>query len=395
MTITFYPDDCTIVLPVLQENSVDACVTDPPYGLNFMGKGWDDGAVAFDPETWKKVYRVLKPGAHLLAFGGTRTFHRMACAIEDAGFEIRDTVMWLYGTGFPKSLDVSKAIDKQAGAERNKVARVRFDGKSTGREGASFNACDVSMMSGPPITEAAKQWQGWGTALKPAWEPIIMARKPLIGTVAKNVLEHGVGGINIDGCRVGNTKQVPKSVSRNNQWYGNSAEMGTEGGHNPNLGRWPANLVHDGSDEVEATFMMYGNRKSCDKPSKAAAAGKIFGGSRTQGAIYPGDNGSAARFFYSAKASKADRNGSKHPTVKPIALMQYLCRLVTPPNGVVLDPFAGSGTTGRAALLEGFSAILIEREEEYIADIKRRFEEGEGCNHVSENFSTPEKIFTT
>lgn len=319
--------DCLERLRELPDCCVDACVTDPPYGLSFMGKRWDYDVPGAD--VWREVLRVLKPGGHLLAFAGTRTQHRMAVQIEDAGFEIRDMIAWVYGSGFPKS--------------RN------LDG----------------------------DWEGWGTALKPALEPITVARKPLIGTVAANVLEHGTGALNIDGCRVGTSKQVPASASSTaNAIYGKglgSLGTGATGsGFDPNVGRWPANLIHDGSEEVVALFP---ESKSCNSPSSAKPEGRILSGARSQGAIYPGESGSAARFFYCAKASKADRGGENtHPTVKPTELMRYLCRLVTPPGGVVLDPFMGSGSTGKAAVLEGFRFIGIEREAEYLEIARGRIQ---------------------
>jgi site-specific DNA-methyltransferase (adenine-specific) len=314
MAFTIHHGDCREVMATLDAESVDAIVSDPPYGLSFMGKGWDHGVPGV--EFWTEALRVAKPGAHLLAFGGTRTYHRLACAIEDAGWEIRDCVMWVYGSGFPKSHDVSKAIDKAAGAEREVVgpsrANVRSDLKYGGND-PSHNHGRLGAVTHPPITapatDAARQWQGWGTALKPAWEPIIVARKPLVGTVAENVLTHGTGGINVDGCRVG-TETLTYIAG----------ETGGEGG-------------------------------KCGARKRA----------------------SAARFFYCAKASKADRGGdNKHPTVKPTDLMRYLCRLVTPPGGVVLDPFTGSGSTGKAATLEGFRFIGIEREAEYVQIAKAR-----------------------
>ena len=323
--------DCLDRLRELPDCSVDACVTDPPYGLSFMGKAWDYDVPTVD--VWREVLRVLKPGGHLLAFAGTRTQHRMAVQIEDAGFEIRDLIAWVYGSGFPKSLDVSKAIDKAAGAEREVVGIA-------GRSG-SARACMAGDFAGgeyhatAPATPAAQQWAGWGTALKPALEPITVARKPLTGTVAANVLEHGTGAINVDGCRVG-TEQLPAMNA-------GQPRIGTfERGvmvTPERVGRWPANLIHDGSDEPCALL------------------------------------GDAARFFYCAKASKADRgDGNTHPTVKPTELMRYLCRLVTPPGGVVLDPFMGSGSTGKAAALEGFRFIGIEREAEYLDIARGRIE---------------------
>ena len=350
--------DCLDVLPTLDADSFHACVTDPPYHFGsivkrfaksggadrplsksgphartargFMGKEWDGGTVALEPETWAAVLRVLKPGAHLAAFGGTKTFHRMACAIEDAGFELRDTLMWVYGSGFPKSHNQ--------------------DG----------------------------EWEGWGTALKPAWEPIVLARKPLAGTVAQNLAKHGTGAINIAGCRVGDE----------------------------DVGRWPANLLHDGSEEVIDAFPVApGQIADASSNSEKRKTQNVYGAMKRGGheasaerryttngstnfAAKPGarrgDTGSAARFFYCAKASKIDRgDGNTHPTVKPRALMRWLCKLVTPPQGMILDPFNGSGSTGLAAIDEGFGYVGIEREAEYIGIAKRRL----GLSAVSETES--------
>ena len=338
--------DCVDVLPLMGENSIDAVVCDPPYGLAFMGKAWDHGVPNAD--VWRAVLRVLKPGGHLLAFGGTRTYHRMACAIEDAGFEIRDQIGWVFGSGFPKSKNL--------------------DGEHA----------------------------GWGTALKPAWEPVVLARKPLAGTVAANVQKHGTAALNIDGCRVAMSSEDAAYIAERIRGFNATRSIGGDGiyagggkafdrsaAYDASKGRWPANLIHDGSDEVMALF--------------PGASGQL-------------DAGSAARFFYCAKASKADReggcdeltpihrpNGNKwtdqdyrvargerppsaesgplrnhHPTVKPTDLMRYLCRLVTPPGGVVLDPFMGSGSTGRGALLEGFRFIGIEREADYFCIAQAR-----------------------
>lgn len=333
----------------LEDNSVDSIVTDPPYGLSFMGKKWDYDVPS--TEIWAECLRVLKPGGHLLAFAGTRTQHRMAVRIEDAGFDIRDMIAWVYGSGFPKSMDVSKAIDKAAGAEREVIGKNQFaarrvqnkDRPNTANVGGYVNS-EASLLITAPATEASQQWQGWGTALKPALEPITVARKPLIGTVAANVLEHGTGALNIDGCRV-STSDVLSFGSRE---LGDGIKYGkckpTTEGIQHDQGRWPANLIHDGSDEVDGMF-----------PKSAS-----------------GTFGSASRFFYCAKASKKDRGDNNHPTVKPTDLMRYLCRLVTPPGGVVLDPFTGSGSTGKAAMLEGFSFIGCELSEEYAAIAKER-----------------------
>ena len=336
---SIYKGDCREILKEWSDNCIDSIVTDPPYGLAFMGKGWDRGVPGC--EFWAEALRVAKPGAHLFAFGGTRTYHRLACAIEDAGWQIRDCLGWIYGSGFPKSLDVSKAIDKAAGAERERIGDYGqgFRAKGSGLEGWQREAHSVDKGITAPATEAARQWQGWGTALKPAWEPIILARKPFIGTVANNVLEHGTGGLNVDGCRIGtdSTTTIRSGNSGANGRYGKDTRVFTR--ENP-PGRWPANIIHDGSDEVEALF-----------PCSVS--------------------GSASRFFYCAKASRSERGeGNHHPTVKPLRLMRYLCRLVTPPNGIVLDMFAGSGSTLVAACLERFAFAGCELSPEY-AEIAR------------------------
>jgi DNA modification methylase len=406
--IELRPGDCLDVLAAMADASVDSCVCDPPYHLTsivkrfgapdaapaksgktgayarasrgFMGKQWDGGDIAFRTEVWAHVLRVLKPGGHLLAFSGTRTYHRMACAIEDAGFEIRDQIGWAYGSGFPKSHDVSKGIDRAAGAERIEIiGKARGGVKPNGGYGADGSAGlieeekwrDVTA----PATDEAAQWQGWGTALKPAWEPVVMARKPLIGTVAENVLKHGTGAINIDGCRVGTEVETwPKSRSFRSgisSGYTEGIDKGpTQSTGEAPPGRWPANIVHDGSDEVVEAFpdVGAGNGGEYSGTDPGMWAGK----QRTTIERHNDPAGSAARFFYTAKADADDRLGSKHPTVKPLDLMQWLVRLVTPPGGTVLDPFAGTGTTGEAAFREGFRAILIEREPEYQNDIRRR-----------------------
>lgn len=367
-----YHGDCLEVLRTLPDCSVDSVVTDPPYGLSFMGKKWDYDVPSV--EIWAECLRVLKPGGHLLAFAGTRTQHRMAVRIEDAGFEIRDMIAWIYGSGFPKSLDVSKAIDKAAGAEREVVGVAGKSGSIRNSMAGDFAGGEY--MKTAPATEAAQQWQGWGTALKPALEPITVARKPLIGTVAENVLTHGTGAINVDGCRVGDfVNTTPSGVDRRNAAL-------AEAGYRPDAyqmgqttpsgaqGRWPANLIHDGSQLVLDLFpeTKSGNLSPHHK-LKASDNRLMSGGNqeRSPRTEFGGDTGSAARFFYCAKTAKKDRGeGNAHPTVKPIDLMRYLCRLVTQPGGVVLDPFMGSGSTGKAAMLEGFDFIGIEREADYI-----------------------------
>lgn len=314
--IALHRGDCLDVLPSLAGGSVEAVVTDPPYGLGFMGKRWDAPEnVAFRPETWAAMLPCLAPGGYLAAFGGTRTSHRMAVAIEDAGFEIRDTLMWVYGSGFPKA-----------------------------------KSC-----------------------LKPAWEPIILARRP-----------GPMRALNIDGCRVSTDAPRPSrerrkdaSLDQSRNVYGTGIN-GSRAVDDTTLGRWPANLVHDGSDEVLAEFARFGERGSFLPGGKVFSSGKT-GTGNVYGARSPhttagyGDTGTAARFFYCAKATKADRGeGNAHPTVKPTALMRWLVRLLTPHGGTVLDPFTGSGSTGKAATLEGFGFVGIEREAEYFRTAKRR-----------------------
>jgi site-specific DNA-methyltransferase (adenine-specific) len=423
MRIELRHGDCLDVLRTLPDCSVDAVVTDPPYGLAFMGKKWDYDVPSV--EVWAECLRVLKPGGHLLAFAGTRTQHRMAVRIEDAGFEIRDMIAWVYSTGFPKSLDVSKAIDKAAGAQREVVASRRLTGtariKGQAAYGATSGRSEEAYQDGSeindtlqitaPATPEAQQWSGWGTALKPALEPITVARKPLAGTVAANVLEHGTGAINVDGCRVGGEPWKAHSPTGLG-----SVKFFTEG-ETPviekaphDAGRWPANLIHDGSDEVVGLFPQ---SSSGANPTRRGGMG-YHGAEGQESCDAPrgAESGSAARFFYCAKASKRDRdegldafairsagevtggredgsaglqspragagrtNGARnvHPTVKPTDLMRYLCRLVTPPGGVVLDPFMGSGSTGKGAVLEGFRFIGIEREAEYMEIARARIE---------------------
>jgi len=395
MSMEILHGDCVSQMSQMSPESVDAIVTDPPYHLTagkkggagvaslnlnspagrsrvttgFMGKVWDGGDVAFRPETWAAALRVLKPGGHMFAFGGTRTYHRMVCAIEDAGFEIRDQFAWVYGSGFPKSLDVSKAIDKAAGHWRGRAGEVVERTVGQPAKGTEYLRAD----KGDPVTEAAARWQGWGTAAKPAWEPICLARKPLAKgmTVAANVLAHGTGAINVDACRVAGAK--PETTRGAGGQHGAYSPLGAQGRIlDDGKGRWPANLVHDGSDEVLAGFpeTSSGSRKAGDYGDRGGIVYRDP--KKADMPALEGSGGSAARFFYCAKANTKDRAGSKHPTVKPVSLMRWLVRMITPPGGVVLDPFAGSGTTGQAAQEEGFRAILIEREAEYVADIRRR-----------------------
>lgn len=343
------------MLARIEASSVDACVTDPPYGLKFMGKKWD--AQVPTVEEWRAVYRVLKPGAHVLAFGGTRTYHRMVCAVEDAGFEIRDQIAWLFGSGFPKSHNLEDELD------------------------------------------------GWGTALKPAHEPIVLARKPLDGTVAENAETHGTGALNINASRIAGQSTTRVKAGGANQfpheddaWVPKTVVVGSD------VGRWPANVVHDGSDEVLAHFPET-SAQAIDaggRDGEASAERRYTEAGGTDFAMLPGqrrgDSGSAARFFYCAKASREDREDglahigkrpllwssgtqspgtfqadgtdrsarNNHPTVKPTDLMRWLCRLVTPPGGTIIDPYMGSGSTGRGAFLEEFSFIGIERDAQWL-----------------------------
>ena len=410
--------DCRSELELLPDNSVDSIVTDPPYELGFMGKSWDASGIAYDQRVWVQCLRVLKPGGHMLAFSGSRTYHRMVCAIEDAGFQIRDQIMWVYGSGFPKSLNIGKAIDKAAGAEREVIGQIRHAQKGVAISenrgavgGGAFGEARIGDVTAPATAEA-KQWEGWGTALKPAHEPIVLARKPLEGTVAQTVLTHGTGGINIDGCRVGNEiikTSGGRSVAITGDervgaalgMYGESTPLNTE-----HQGRFPANFIHDGSDEVLELFPDTGKSTGGRIGKKQMSnVTNVPAGQYEAGDPGYGDSGSAARFFYCAKANKKDRNegldgfepkreadriiddgvggdnprnrsntpkANHHPTVKPTDLMRYLCRLVTPPNGTVLDPFTGSGSTGKAAVLEGFNFIGIEQSAEYVEIAKAR-----------------------
>jgi len=493
------------VLKGLEENSIDSIVTDPPYELGFMGKKWDSTGIAYNVELWKECLRVLKPGGHLLAFSGSRTYHRMAVAIEDAGFEIRDQIMWVYGSGFPKSLDISKAIDKRGGKSvswfgpwfrqwriENNITQkdvavlfpsknggmtgcvanwelglnmptieqfnliketfnLPFDsmediereiigkktaGMGTGKtfgmlqsEGDNINANKVISITAP-ATEEAKEWEGWGTQIKPAHEPICLARKPLIGTVAENVLEWGTGGINIGGCRVGtednlNGGAYAKEGNRKESQSLNSGGMNATGktvGHDfiQPSGRFPANFIHDGSDEVVGLFPNAGsgnntgayNYNGREYNNKETS---MFNGDKPVAPSNYNDSGSAARFFYCAKASKRDRDegldgfalgdppasarrkpaegrknalglprANHHPTVKPTDLMQYLCRLITPPNGLIIDPFMGSGSTGKAAMYEGFRFIGIDLDPEYCKIAEARIEFALNKSNVKE-----------
>lgn len=414
--IAVHHGDSREVLKTLADCSISAVVCDPPYALvsigkrfsaenaapckagktgayarassGFMGKKWDTGETAFDPDFWREVWRVMKPGAHLAAFGGTRSYHRLACAIEDAGFEVRDQLAWIFGSGFPKSHDVSKGIDKAAGAKRQPTGEVRRASIQRNGDGETWEA--GAFASHPeetkrvavtaPATAESAQWEGWGTALKPAFEPICLARKPLSEkTIAANVLRWGTGALNIDASRVGTELLPEMRAGQARIGTFERADMVTP----ERVGRWPANVCHDGSEEVLAAFPESGGQQGDVRGTEPSEplGGPIYGyGLKREAAASRGDSGSAARFFYSSKADAADRLGSKHPTVKPVDLMRWLCTLITPPGGTILDPFAGTGTTGLAAMGAGFNAILIEREAEYVADIERRlaWAKGEG-----------------
>lgn len=463
-TIHLHVGDSREILTRIPTATIHAIVTDPPYELGFMGKTWDSTGIAYDIDLWRECLRVLKPGGHLLAFGGTRTYHRMVCAIEDAGFEIRDSIHWLYGSGFPKSLDVSKAIDKAAGAEREVIGTwtPMGNGRRSNRPGHGASVSDLAeprvfvdrdLPITAPATPDAERWQGWGTALKPAHEPIVVARKPLEGTVAGNVLTHGVGGLNIDGCRVGtdDTRRLkldsPLGILNDDGWQPQPTVAGS------NSGRWPANIVithtadcrqigeqveridmvqidmtrHNparannandipaeghyatGRTTLDTTVPVFDCAPDCPAATLDQQSGKLSRGHWAQvegigySEKYAGtreylgrgrdatDTGGASRFFtttewhpeydapfyYSAKAGRRERpthedTGRGHATVKPLALMRWLVRLVTPPGGTVLDPFAGSGTTLEAATIEGFNAIGIELEPDHIPLITQR-----------------------
>jgi len=410
------------VLPTLADNSIDSIVTDPPYELGFMGKKWDSSGIAYSVELWQQCLRVLKPGGHLLSFGGTRTYHRVAVAIEDAGFELRDSIAWLYGSGFPKSLDVSKAIDKQAGAEREAITEVISDifgdqevekklasPGSTADRLAMGNNWQDNPVETKPATPEAQQWQGWGTALKPAFEPVIVARKPIEGTVANNVLKWGTGGLNIDGSRIGTEQRnmTIKETGFGTNFMDDNWQPSGKSYDKTVQGRWPANIILD-PYTAELLDEQSGDRQAGAFPKRAdRTTNQIFKyGLQERDKRINLDSGGASRFFYVAKASKRDRNegleelpkktnsewpqsldgndsrGAEprqnfHPTVKPTSLMEYLIKLVTPPNGIVLDPFTGSGSTGKAAILQGFDFIGIEMTEEYLPIIEGRFRHAE------------------
>lgn len=391
-SVTLYHGDCLEVMRSLPDASVDAIVTDPPYGLGFMGKAWD--ALPPGLEWAEQCLRVLKPGGHVLAFGGSRTWHRLAVAIEDAGFEIRDSIAWLYGSGFPKSLNVGKAIESGTGRPED-IRRLAMgdDYAPSGRGRVNYDNGAGSAMNGNgssiDLSDTAQQWQGWGTALKPAFEPIVVGRKPLVGTVAANVLAHGTGALNIDGCRVEVSSadreairgryyvSCPSDVYAQDKWTNENFGSGRKYIEYAPGGRWPTNVLLDGS-QAEALDQQSGTSQSRVGQPRGAASGDGWGMTAT-GAEYS-DSGGASRFFptfhYEAKAPTSERprgdEGEAHPTVKPLELMRWLVRLVTPVGGVVLDPFAGSGTTAEACIIGGFQCITIERDAAYLPLILKR-----------------------
>jgi DNA modification methylase len=437
--------DCLDTLRRMPDASVDAVVTDPPYGLSkepdaldvlrhwlagddyehrgsgFMGKTWDSFVPG--PTIWREVLRVLKPGGHACVFAGSRTVDLMGLSLRIAGFEIRDQLQWIYGSGFPKSLNVSKAIDATiltgGSSPKNQADAREATGQAEEGKGTHAFKTDADSKQGTyrnkpgsgatwqAQTDDAKRWEGYGTALKPAHEPIVLARKPLIGTVAANVLEHGTGGMNIDGCRIGTSKSVPWSGRKaTDQIFGKyGAQDGSESGHDPNVGRWPANVILDEAAGAMLDEQTGARRSAGHYPSESRGTNTsvTYGNDRPQGALYA-DSGGASRFMYCAKTSRTEREAglehmrkasageltggraegsagikspragagntssgraNVHPTVKPIALMRWLVRLVTPPGGLVLDPFAGSGSTGCAAVLEGVEFLGCELSEEY------------------------------
>ena len=408
--------DCLNVLKMMIEDEVfvDSIVTDPPYELGFMGRSWDSTGIAFQKETWELCFKVLKPGGHLLAFSGSRTYHRMAVAIEDAGFEIRDQVMWLYGSGFPKSMNVGKALDKKLGNERESFGtKLKKAGDMRGGnyvKGGDYKSIEIE------ITKGNTEWEGWGTALKPAHEPLVLARKPLSEkSVVDNVFKHRTGGINIDECRVeGNDAKYPdtnpdfrdqgrqskenmgidklsfgqtenvkrkkvvrKSRDENGVWTNDNSGMKAEGSEYADAdprGRFPSNIMHDGSGSIKELFEDKSKYFYCAKTSKAE---------RNQGLdnfikknkVFNGQSPNASKDMKGVEQKFTTKPSANiHPTVKPIKLMKYLCRLITPKGGTILDPFMGSGSTGMAAKEENFEFVGIEKEEEYFNIATARIE---------------------
>lgn len=414
---------------VVANNSIDAIICDPPYELNFMGKGWDNTGIAFQKETWQKCFNALKDGGYLLAFGGSRTFHRIACAIEDAGFEIRDTIMWLYGSGFPKSMNIGLALDKKNGIE-SEIVNTQNKGSSGFGNKHNGCFCDGQKDGLVVLRKATNEWAGWGTCLKPAYEPVIVARKPFKSSLVENIEKNRIGGLNIDECRVGTngaTKKNTTNCNSNNNVYG----KGLNGGRveNINIGRFPANVIftYDETDKEEVCGGMPNSKSAIRKVKESETLNKegtVFESSgfkqRKEGGFV--DSGSASRYFYCAKASKKDRdeglqefeekqcfsalntkNGSgerldggktpirknTHPTVKPTTLMQYLVRLVAPKGATIMDCFMGSGSTGKAVMYENlerdanYKFVGIELTDEYLPIATARIDYV--CNLKQEN----------
>jgi site-specific DNA-methyltransferase (adenine-specific) len=407
-TFKIHNGDCLKVLKDYPDNYFDCVITDPPYHLTsivnrykntslnddnktgkraknksdgyarfskgFMGKSWDGGDIAFRIKTWRKIFKKMKPGAYLAAFGGTRTYHRMTVAIEDAGFEIRDSIMYLYGSGMPKSQNVSKFIDKKLGKKRKVIGKVKISGYAplNVKYGAqNRNVFEFDKVDDKPISKEAKKYNNFGTGLKPAFEPIVLARKPFNTTVADNVLKYGTGAMNIDACRI----PLGDKIKSNKPIKTHKSGLPIL----ESAGRWPANVIHDGSSVILKEFAKSGIKKTNyagkTKISKSVALGDL--GPENKITLY-NDQGTVARYFYSAKANKHDRQGSKHPTIKPINLITYLVKLLNPPGGIVCDPFAGSGTLlpaiyrANKELNTKMKGVLIEKELEYYKDIKRR-----------------------
>lgn len=421
------------MLDVIEPNSIDSIVTDPPYELNFMNKGWDNAGISFQKETWEKCLTVLKPGGYLLVFGGSRTFHRIACAIEDAGFEIRDTIMWLYGSGFPKSMNISKGLEAKeklgnSGTRNKRKIEQSCDGKEYNlrqtNNGVMGKVIETTRKEYKPSTELANKWYGWGTCLKPSFEPIIVARKPFKSSLVDNIIKYGVGGLNLDECRIGNQQRFSPSATIGKSgiynWNTRTNENKDYKGKTVN-GRFPANtiLTYDETDFDEVCGGFPNTKSSYNKDSKHeteihrdnADILKYGFKTRIDSSSY-NDSGSASRYFYCAKASKRDRDEgldffsakvdcdrnpklesanvpmnrsnnprkNTHPTVKPTSLMQYLVRLVTPNNGIIFDPFNGSGSTGKAVMYENYDHnknykyIGIEIADEYLKISKARIE---------------------
>ena len=366
-------------LKELDDNSIDSIVTDPPYGLSFMGKKWDYDVPS--QEIWEECMRVLKPGGHLLSFAGSRTYHRMAVNIENAGFEIRDQIMWIYGSGFPKSHNIGKAVDKIQGNEREVIGSRKLQGTTLHEGNFRKNHDEID------LTKGQSPYEGWGTALKPAHEPIVMARKPLSEkTVVDNVLEWGTGGINIDDSRIGLDEELDKSQLRtinssqkteNDGWGMNSKDGDVTQVVRPE-GRFPANVIFD-EEAGKILDEQTGELSNVGSPKKIDSSKTSMFGAGVPGFQMYGDKGGASRFFYCPKTSKTDRNEglddkNNHPTVKPTDLMLYLIRLVTPKGGTTLDPFMGSGSTGKAAVRGGFDFIGIEREKDYMEIAEARIQ---------------------